>query len=72
MTKAKITYKIDVLGTIENMCVNSTLTLVIAGKNRDCSYSAVQQAKKRVEDNGKKIKVTLVNDSTAVEITRLV
>lgn len=72
MTKAKISYKIDVLGTLDNMSVNSNLILVIAGKNRDCSYSAVQQAKKKAEESGKKIKVTLVSDNTAVEVTRIV
>lgn len=71
MTEAKILTKIDVTKTLENMSVNSNLILNIAGENRDCSYSAVQVAKKRAEDAGKKIKVTLVNNSTAVDITRL-
>lgn len=71
MVKAKILTKIDVIGTIENMGINSKLVLIIAGKNRDCSYSAVQQAKKKAEDNGKKIKVTLICDNTAVEVSRL-
>lgn len=71
MKKAKIFTKIDVLGTLDNMCVNSSLTLTIAGDDRNCSYSAVQVAKKRAENNGKKIKVTLINDALAVEVKRL-
>lgn len=71
MKKARIVTKIDVIGTLDNMSVNSNLILTIAGKNRDCSYSAVQVAKKKAENNGKKIKVTLINDTTAVEVTRL-
>lgn len=71
MTKARIVTKIDVFGTLNSMKLNEVLILTTAGKNRDCCYSTVQQAKKKAESNGKKIKVTLIADNTAVEITRL-
>lgn len=70
MVQAKISYKIDVLGTLANMDRNTELILNITGKNRDCSYSAVQSSKRKVEETGKLIDVSLINEGTQVRIIR--